>query len=100
MSRQRKATVASGEAQGAKVMPRAGEIAIGAPMPAQSPHRWITRVTDQWVPIPEALSKELGWVDGTELELLLIMNNQVVVRRKGALSDAKHGVGPVQGQTT
>lgn len=114
MPRRSKVIAASGEAQGTKVIPRVGETAIGAPAPPQSLQepipavvvsgvrlpQWTARIMDQWIPIPEALSAELGWIDGTELELLPIMNNQMIVRRKGALSDVTQGVRSTQGQAT
>lgn len=49
--------------------------------------KWTVRITDDWVPLPEAALEQLGWTEGTELELVPIYGNQIVVRRKGALSN-------------
>ncbi len=42
---------------------------------------------DDWLPIPAAILQELGWTEGTEVEILVIEGKQIVVRRKDALRD-------------
>ena len=56
---------------------------------ASTSDKYYTKVQLEWVPIPEVLIKRLGWEDGAELELVPIYGDQIVVRRKGALSDAE-----------
>ena len=41
-----------------------------------------------WLPLSEDLLKQLGWTEGTEVEIVPIYGNQLVVRRVGALKDA------------
>ena len=49
---------------------------------------WITRVSNHgWVPLPSEAIQQLGWDEGTELELFSIMNGQVIIRKRGALKD-------------
>ena len=43
------------------------------------------RITDHWLPFPEALLIELGWKEGDHLEIVPIYGNQLVVRPVGAL---------------
>lgn len=45
------------------------------------------KITDGWLPIPEALLTELGWVEGQQLELFVINDTQLVVREKDLLND-------------
>ena len=49
--------------------------------------KYFTKIQLDWVPLPTELLTQLGWDEGTELEALVIHGDQVVIRRKGALSD-------------
>ena len=51
------------------------------------PGVYLAKITDQWLPLPEALVQQLGWHEGDTLELMPIMNGQVVIRKKDALKD-------------
>lgn len=44
------------------------------------------RIDGGWIPVPPDMQTLLGWKDGDEVELVAIYGNQIVVRRKGALS--------------
>ena len=48
---------------------------------------YLARITNDWLPLPTEALKQLGWTEGTEIELLPIMNGQVVLRKKDALKD-------------
>lgn len=48
--------------------------------------RWITRIQLDWLPLPAEAMAKLGWQEGDEIELFPT-HNQVVLRKKGALSD-------------
>lgn len=55
------------------------------------PNRWVCKVTDGWLPLPEAAIASLGWKEGDDLEILPIMADekvrQVLIRKVGALSN-------------
>lgn len=53
----------------------------------QAPY-YYTKLQDDWLPIPEPVLQYLGWTEGTEVEIVTITGDQIVIRRKGATSDA------------
>ena len=48
--------------------------------------KWFTKVQLDWIPVPAEALEQLGWDEGTELEAFIMYNDQIVIRRKGALS--------------
>ena len=46
-----------------------------------------SRLDGGWLPIPDDILSILGWKEGTDLEIVSVYGNQIVVRRKGALRD-------------
>ena len=48
----------------------------------------VSKIQGEWLPIPAEVLSELGWDEGTEVEIAVITGNQIVVRRKDALKDA------------
>ena len=48
---------------------------------------YIAKLIDNWIPLPEKLIAKLGWKEGEELECIQLMNGQVILRKKGAMSD-------------
>ena len=49
---------------------------------------WICRVMGDWLPLPEEALKELGWVEGTEVEMFPIAGTQqIIVRKRGYNND-------------
>ena len=49
--------------------------------------KWRARLQLDWLPLPTEAVATLGWTEGTELEIVPIYGDQIVVRRKGALSN-------------
>jgi len=49
------------------------------------------RLTDDWLPMPEAVLEGLGWVDGTFLEAEIVGDAIVLTRAKDQLNPAKPG---------
>ena len=47
---------------------------------------WVSKMQGDWLPLPEEALEQLGWVEGTELELVPIMGDshvtQIIIRRK------------------
>jgi len=52
--------------------------------PSQEPllHKWIVKVTDDWLPIPSDVLERLKWKEGDELELVPIDGGQQLLLRK------------------
>ena len=52
------------------------------------PNRWVSRITDDWLPFPAEALEQLGWKEGDELELIPLAADNVVkqmlVRKKDA----------------
>ena len=48
--------------------------------------KYYTKVQLDWIPMAASMLERLGWDDGTELEAFIMYNDQIVIRRKGALS--------------
>ena len=73
---------------GCRVM-RKGKVTVPEAHKEIRPGVYLSRVTNDWLPLPEVFVKQLGWTEGTELELVPIMNEQVIIRKKDALKDSK-----------
>mgnify|MGYP001618455252 CR=1 FL=1 len=72
-------------------LPKAKKVVIKEPTKRED-GSWVVRVVDDWVPLPSELLTQLGWVEGTELEIVHIQGDscvrQVLIRKKGSLEGA------------
>ena len=72
--------------------PRKGKAQIipspdpSVPITKTGDSKWFTKVQLDWVPIPAEILEQLKWDESTELEAFVMYNDQIVIRRKGALS--------------
>ena len=65
----------------------------------EAPEPWISKVTDDWLPLPSGLLHKLGWTEGTLVELFTIAGTeQVIVRKAGYVKDVGQ-TGGVDGKT-
>ena len=72
-------------------LPKAKKVVIKEPTKRED-GSYITRIQDDWLPLPTELLGQLGWVEGTELEIVVITADssvkQILIRKKDSLEGA------------
>ena len=58
---------------------------------------WITRVQDEWLPLPAEALKHLGWIQGTEVEMFPIAGTQQIIIRRRGYNGEQQGEDPSAG---
>jgi len=57
----------------------------------KTPRVWKCRITDDWVPIPEALLKQLGWNEGDHLDVEIVSGTLLVTKSPDQQNPKKPG---------
>lgn len=52
----------------------------------------IARLTNDWLPIPDAVLKKLGWAEGDALDVEIVSGTMLVTRSKEQQNPPKPGV--------
>ena len=69
----------------ASIIANVGKKMIKEPVEVR-PGIYLAKIQDDWLPLPSAFIKQLGWKEGDEIEMFPT-HEQVILRRKDALKD-------------